>query len=162
MNRIAHAVLALFLLVAGSGALSAQQGAVQQQRQQQQTSNFPFRTFPTDDLRARRAAGFLEPLLRGDFTAAEAYLTQHATPDYGTAEGMVPATDVATEFAGYTVLGFEQEAGDGNAMTVYVRKGEDIRGVMIHIGMDAPHRILGIQKARIRFVDGPSRGRRRP
>lgn len=161
MNRIAHALIALFLLAAGSGALSAQQGAVQQQ-QRQQTANAPFRTFPTDDARANRAAGFLEPLLRGDFTAAEAYLTQHAAPDYGNAEGMVPATDVATEFAGYTVVGFEQPAEDGNAMTVYVQKGEDIRGVMIRIGMDAPHQILGIQRARIRFMDGPSRPRRRP
>ncbi len=159
MNRIAHALLALFLLVAGSGALSAQQGAVQQQ---QQTANLPFRTFPTDDMRARRAAGFLEPLLRGDFIAAEAYLTQHAAPDYGNGEGMIPATDVAAEFAGYTVLGFEQPVEDGNAMTVYVQKGEDIRGVMIRIGMDPPHPILGIQRARIRFENGPSRPRRRP
>ncbi|HEV2734792.1 MAG TPA: hypothetical protein VGV85_08125 [Longimicrobiaceae bacterium] len=155
MKRIVHAVLALFLLVAGSGALSGQQGTVQQQTVKERYS-----PFPTDDLRARRAAEFLGPLLRGDFTAAEAYLTQHAARDYGTREGMIPASDVAAEFAGYTVVGYEQPAEDGNALTVWVRKGADTRGVMIRIGFDPPHRILGIQNARIRLMDGPSRPRR--
>lgn len=157
MNRLAQVLLALFLLVAGSGDLSAQRP----EGRPVVTSAPRLRPFPTEDPRVRRAAEFLETLFRNDFAAAEAYLTQHATPDYGTADGMVPATDVARQFAGYTLEMYD-ETQRGDTLTVYMRKGQDVRGVMIRVEHAAPHRILGILNARIRYMDAPPADGRRP
>lgn len=158
MNRLVHALLALFLLVASSGALSAQRPGGRAT-----VITAPrLLPFPTEDPRVRRAAEFLETLSRGDFTAAEAYLAQHAAPEYGTAEGMVPATDVAKQFAGYTLEVYDEPRQHGDTLTVYMRKGQEVRGVMIRVDRAAPHRILGILNARIRMMDEPPADGRRP
>ena len=157
MNRLVHVLLALFLLVAGSGALSAQGPGGRPI-----VSAAPrLRPFPTEDPRVRRAAEFLETLFRRDFAAAEAYLAQHAAPDYGTAEGMVPATRVAEQFAGYT-LELYDETQRGDTLTIYMRRGQDVRGVMVRVERAAPHRILGILNARIRMMDAPPADGPRP
>lgn len=156
MNRLVHVLAALFLLLAGSGALSAQRpGGIP-------SVPAKLHAFPTEDPRVRRAAEFLEPLFRGDFVAAEAYLTQHATPDYGTVDGMVPATQVAEQFAGYTLEAYEEVPQHGDTVTVWMRKGQNMRGVMVRVETAAPHRILGILNARLRMFDKPPADGSRP
>ncbi|MEW5926792.1 MAG: hypothetical protein AB1941_04880 [Gemmatimonadota bacterium] len=157
MNRFVQVLLALSLLAAGSDALSAQRPA----GRSVVSAGPKLRSLPTEDPRVRRAGEFLETLFRGDFAAAEAYLAQHAAPDYGTGEGMVPATQVAEQFAGYTLEMYD-EVERGDTLTVYMRKGQDVRGVMIRVEREAPHRILGILNARIRYLDAPPADGRRP
>lgn len=152
MKRLAQATFALLLLAIGSGALSAQQ------RIQESVD-----VLRADDPRARRATELLEPTLRGDLAAAEAYLKEHAAPEYGQEEDMVPLSSIARQFAGYTLEEVVQGVRGGDELMVQVRKGDERRAVVVRIGQDAPYRIVGFPNARVRIqVGGPGALPRRP
>lgn len=147
MKRIIQGTIFLLLLVLGSGALAAQQRIVQGE----------ITPLSSSDPRARRATELFEPLLRGDPAAAEAYLKQHASPEYGRDEEGATFASVAEQFAGSGYTVDEVLGGMENDVILQLRKGDGRRAVMIAIERAEPHRILGFPSARIRIQSGGPR-----
>ena len=102
---------------------------------------------------AQRAKAVAELILAGDRARLDAYLKEHAAPDFLKSDGYAAALDgaiEATRTGARTIVGYDALGDRGVGVTLGTAAGSEAeRAIIVGLETAAPHRVTDLRMARI-------------